>query len=125
ILLEVSAARKNGRDEPDQRVVTAAAWVSQTEREAGEERLRAIAKRIEAAAMTVMPFADRHVVLRSSPYLDARNARGSRLQPHPLLEVAQERHLGFTGLPQRTPGKNLFLANREVLPGLKIGRAHV
>ncbi len=120
VLLEVSPARKNGREEPDERVVTAAAWVSQNEREAGEERLRAIANRIEATVMEVMPFAGRHVVLRSAPYLDARNARGSRLLPHPLLEVAQERYLGFTGLPQRTPGKNLFLANREVLPGLGV-----
>ncbi|MFN7132598.1 MAG: desaturase, partial [Myxococcales bacterium] len=61
-----------------------------------------------------------HLVLRSSPYLDAKNARGSRLLPHPLLEIGRPRYLGFTGLPQRTPGKNLFLANREVLPGLGV-----
>jgi hypothetical protein len=38
--------------------------------------------------------------------------------PHPLLEIADEGFLGITGLPHRTHCKNLFLANREVMPGL-------
>ena len=44
--------------------------------------------------------------------------RGSRLLPHPLYSFETEAFLGVTGLKQRTPAKNLFLAGREVLPGL-------
>lgn len=120
VLLELGPAFKNGRELPDHRVLCAAAFVSAAEHDAGEARLRELAARIEAAAMEVAPFCGPHVALRSAPYLDAKNARGNRLSPHPLLEIGEDRFLGLAGLPQRTPCKNFFLASREVLPGLGV-----
>ncbi len=120
VLLELSPARKDGRDLPDHRVLCAAAFVPAAEHDAGEAHLRELAGRIEAAALEVAPFCEPHVAFRSAPYLDAKNARGNRLSPHPLLEIGEDRLLGVAGLPQRTPYKNFFLASREVLPGLGV-----
>jgi phytoene dehydrogenase-like protein len=118
VLLEVAPARKDGRELPEMRVLCAAAFVSAAEHDASESRLRELAGRIEAATLEIAPFCEPHIVARSAPYLDAKNARGNRLSPHPLLEIGEDPLLGLSGLPQRTPCKNLFLASREVLPGL-------
>lgn len=120
VLLELSPARKDDRELPDHRVLCAAAFVPAAEHDAGEARLRELASRIEAAALEVAPFCGPHIALRSAPFLDAKNARGHRLSPHPLLEIGEDRLLGLAGLPQRTPCKNFFLASREVLPGLGV-----
>jgi hypothetical protein len=118
VLLEVSAARKNGKEVPGEKVLCAGAFVPSAEHDAPEERLRELQKRIEAAVLELAPFSEPHLVARSAPYLDAKNARGNRLSPHPLIEVGEEHFLGVAGLPNRTSCKNLFLASREVLPGL-------
>ncbi len=118
VLLEVTPARKDGHELPDMRVLCAAAFVPATEHDASESRLREIAGQIEAAALGIAPFCEPHIVARSAPYLDAKNARGSRLSPHPLLEIGEDTLLGLWGLPQCTPCRNLFLASREVIPGL-------
>ncbi|HSP78623.1 MAG TPA: desaturase, partial [Myxococcaceae bacterium] len=64
------------------------------------------------------PFTRDKRLLRSAPYLDASEVRGSRLMPHPLYSFDTESVLGVTGLKQQTPTKNVLLAGREVLPGL-------
>lgn len=118
VLLEVSPARKAGKDVPGERVLLASALVAHNEHSNSDERLQAIARRIEEVVGDVAPFLERHVVERSIPHLHARRLKGTRLLYHPLLEVDADRSLGVTGLPHRTPCKNLFLANREVVPGL-------
>ncbi|MBI3182120.1 MAG: NAD(P)-binding protein [Myxococcales bacterium] len=120
LLVQVSHARKIGAkaDEPKERVVCAGAFVPTSYRDLGEDHLRSLAARMGVHLDELMPFARRRAILESAPYLDAGGVRGSRLLPHPLYEVNAEHFLGITGLPQRTPVKNLFLASREVLPGL-------
>ncbi|HEY6105533.1 MAG TPA: phytoene dehydrogenase, partial [Anaeromyxobacteraceae bacterium] len=60
-------------------------------------------------------------VHQSVPLLAAPSERrGSRLMAHPLYEVRLPQALGVTGLPTRSPIKNLFFAGREVVPGLGI-----
>ena len=66
-----------------------------------------------------IPFFERHLVRESVPVLAApKERRGSRLLPHPLYEVDLEKTLGVTGLPCRSPYRNLVFAGREVVPGL-------
>ena len=54
---------------------------------------------------------ERPIRLRTRPSL-------TRMLPHPRLAFEEESLLGVTGLPVRAPAKHLFLASREVLPGL-------
>ena len=120
MLIAVLPARKQGKDVPGEKVLCAAAFVTRGEHSNSEERLRAQLAKVEAAALELAPFVEPHVVMRTAPYLDARNLKGTRLLYHPLLEVDAGRALGIGGLPPRTPCKNLFLASREVVPGLGI-----
>ncbi|MBI5543613.1 MAG: desaturase, partial [Deltaproteobacteria bacterium] len=94
--------------------------VSHNEHSSSDERLHAIAKRIEAAVMEIVPFAGPQVTLRSIPHLHARRLKGRRLLDHPLMEIDADHVLGITGLTHRTPCKNLLLASREVVPGLGV-----
>jgi hypothetical protein len=120
ILFQVLGARlvDDKADASGQRVIALGAFVPASTRDVADGELRKLADSIVEAAAMVLPFYERHEVLRSAPYLDARGTRGSRLLPHPRLEVDLPRHLGVTGLPQRLALKNLFIASREVLPGL-------
>ncbi len=119
IILQVHPARKaDGKEDPDARVVCGAAFVPAAIRDGGELHLKEVADSLTRQMRALMPFADRHRLLLSAPYLDAGGVRGSRLMPHPLYELATPAFLGVTGLPIRTPIKNLLLANREVLPTL-------
>jgi len=68
-----------------------------------------------------IPFFERHLLRESLPVLASpRGRRGSRLLPHPLYQVDLDQTLGVTGLPCRSPYKNLVFAGREVIPGLGI-----
>lgn len=119
LLVQQHAARSvDGKDDPGHVVVSAGAFLPASARDLGEEHLAALAQRVDGHLERLMPFAVRHRVLRSAPYLDASGVRGSRLMPHPLYAFEAESFLGITGLRQRTPVKNLLLAGREVLPGL-------
>jgi phytoene dehydrogenase-like protein len=119
LLVQLHGARRTtGEEDRVLRVVCAGAFVPASVRELGEPKLQALKKQIEAHLERLMPFVREHVVLSSAPYLDADSVRGSRLLPHPLLQLDVERFAGVTGLSPRTPIRNLFLASREVLPGL-------
>ncbi|MCE9666905.1 desaturase [Myxococcus stipitatus] len=109
---------KESKEVEGVRVVCAGVFVPASARDLGEEYLHGVAARIDAQLDAVMPFTAQHRLLRSAPYLDAGDVRGSRLMPHPLYSFESEAFLGVTGLSQRTPVKNLLLAGREVLPGL-------
>lgn len=119
LLIQVQTAR--GPDltpVPELRVVCAAAFVPASVRDLGEQRLKEVKAQIEGHLDRLMPFVRPKVLLSSAPYLDAGGVRGSRLLPHPLLRVDAEPFAGVTGLSPQTPLRNLFLASREVLPGL-------
>ncbi len=119
LLVQVHSARRVGRsDDEDLRVVSAGAFIPAKSRDLGEGHMHSLVERIGGYLDRLMPFAKTEVTLVSAPYLDAGGVRGARLLPHPLLNVSSDQTLGITGLPQRTPVKNLFLASREVLPGL-------
>lgn len=121
VLLEVQPARRkdpeeNGAPAGDHVLCAAAAvpaepWTRETVR-AGVERIR-------AALSAAIPFHERHVVFESVPTLVGAG------EGEPFADVADPLHapvagaaLGVTGLPLRGPWKNLFLASRDVLPGL-------
>jgi phytoene dehydrogenase-like protein len=119
LLVQLHGVRRTtGEEDRLMRVVCAGAFVPASVRELGEPKLHALKKQIEVHLDRLMPFVRQHLVLSSAPYLDAGGVRGSRLLPHPLLEINVERFAGVTGLSPRTPIRNLFLASREVFPGL-------
>jgi hypothetical protein len=124
LLIQVHGARRidSKLDDEHFRVVCAAAFVSSSARELGEGHLQQLVERMGVHLDRLMPFAKDHRALVSAPYLDAGGVRGSRLLPHPLYAFEGEDNLpttlGVAGLVQHTAVKNLFLASREVLPGL-------
>jgi phytoene dehydrogenase-like protein len=120
LLIQVHGARRleSKVDDETMRIVCAAAFVPTSARDLGEGHLQQLVERMGAAMERLMPFSKEHRLLVSAPYLDAGGVRGSRLLPHPLYTFESTSELGVTGLPQQTPVKNLFLASREVLPGL-------
>src|SRR6185369_9383675 len=127
VLVQVLPARRDkgkGTHEvvPDERVLTAAAFVSADARGDGDEHLAALGRQIRDAISDAVPFFERHLVRESMPVLAApKDRRGSRLLPHPLYQLGDlDPVLGVTGLPCRSPLKNLVFAGREVVPGLGI-----
>ncbi len=126
LLVQVLAARRSGRMGPaapsgDARVVCAAGFVSARSRDRGNDHVADLAARLKAALDEVLPFLGAQAIHESVPLLAAPSERrGSRLMAHPLYDVQLPRTLGVTGLPSRSPVKNLFFAGREVLPGLGI-----
>jgi hypothetical protein len=106
---------------PDERVLCAAAFAPADARDRGDDHLAALGARIREAVADAAPFFERHLLRESLPLLAApKERRGSRLLPHPLYDVQLEQALGVTGLPARSPYKNLVFAGREVVPGLGI-----
>ena len=126
LLVQILTARRSGRTGPaapdgDARVICAAGFVSARSRDRGGDHLADLAVRLKAALDEVLPFLGAHPIHESVPLLAApAERRGSRLMAHPLYDVQLPRTLGVTGLPSRSPIKNLFFAGREVLPGLGI-----
>ena len=119
ILVQVQPAKKVAESGGDElRVVCAAAFIPATARELGEDHLKKLTDRLGKQLEGLMPFSRAKVVLESAPYLHAGGVRGSRMLPHPHLAFEDATLLGITGLPVRAPAKHLFLASREVLPGL-------
>ncbi len=119
MLVQVQPARRSAEPAGEEmRTVCAAAFVPATARDLGEEHLKTLAVRLAKQLERLMPFSKSKVMLDSAPYLHASGVRGSRMLPHPLLAFDEPSVLGVTGLPARAPAKHLFLANREVLPGL-------
>lgn len=124
LLVQVLPARRAGRAAEaaaEERVVCAAAFVPARSRDTGRDHLAGLAARVRAALDQALPFLGSQAVHESVPVLAASSERrGSRLMAHPLYEVRLPQALGVTGLPTRSPIKNLFFAGREVVPGLGI-----
>lgn len=123
-LLQILPARRDrgkGAAEvvPNEKVVCAAGFVPANARDGGDAHLSALGAQIREAVADAIPFFERHLVRESVPAVAApREPRGSRLLAHPLYAVHDEQTLGVTGLPCRSPYKNLIFAGREVVPGL-------
>jgi len=124
VLLQTQPARRSpgkGEKRDGTMVLSAATFLPASAREQGEAGLAAWAAAIRASVAELLPYFERHVLLESMPLLAApRERRGSRLMPHPLYEVGLSQTLGVTGLPTRSPWKNLLFAGREVVPGLGV-----
>jgi phytoene dehydrogenase-like protein len=124
VLLQVLPARrgaKKGSVEtvPDERVVSAGAFIPADSRDGGAPRIAELAARVRLAVAEAIPFFERHLIKESVPALAApTEGRGSRLLSHPLYEVALPQTMRVTGLPSHPPLKNLVFAGREVVPGL-------
>jgi len=79
----------------------------------------AAAGRIRAAVAEAIPFFERHVLHESIPALvGAGDGEPFADAADPLYAPLDGAPLGVTGLPIHGPLKNLFLAGRDVLPGL-------
>lgn len=117
----------------DERAVVCAQAFALTERmDADSAYLVNLAERIQERLRWLFPFLDRHVLLRSSPWilpaelradparriaLMEREARAPDRMP-PVPHVPDETTLGLTCLTHRVGCRNLFLTGREVIPGL-------
>ncbi|MBX7115285.1 MAG: desaturase [Myxococcaceae bacterium] len=120
MLVQVFPARKAGATdiEPAVKVVSGSAFVPAATRELGEAHLLNLAARLGEELERLMPFAKEMRLFESVPYVHASGVRGSRLLPHPRLSFEESEWPSVVGLPTRSPVKHVFLASREVLPGL-------
>lgn len=71
------------------------------------------AARLRSAVAEFLPYLDRATLHES-----AAGERGAAAGFHPLFAARPDRALGVGGAPSASPVPNLFLAGREVLPGL-------
>ncbi len=86
----------------------------------GADALAGAVARIRRAVAGPVPFLDRATVHESEP-----GKRPGSLAFHPLLAARPDRVLGVGGASTSSPVATLFLAGREVLPGLGIeGQFH-
>jgi hypothetical protein len=119
LLLQVLPALRSGKKgmadpSPGERVLTAASFFPADGAEgAPASRLAAL----RTAVAEFVPFLDRIVVHESMPP-PRRGRREAGTYVHPLFETRTQRSLGVGGLPTRAPLGNLFLAGRDVVPGL-------
>lgn len=120
VLVQVSAAKKAAAADvdPSIKVVSASTFVPASTRELGDDHLLGLAAKLGAELERLMPFAKELRILESVPYVHASGVRGSRLLPQPRLRFEDSHWPSVSGLPTRSPVKHVFLASREVLPGL-------
>jgi|CXWL01.1.fsa_nt_gi hypothetical protein len=120
MLVQVLPAKKAAAADVEAhvKVVSASTFVPAATRELGEDHLLNLAARLGFELERLMPFAKEMRLLESVPYVHASGVRGSRLLPHPRLKFEESEWPSVVGLPTRSPVKHVFLASREVLPGL-------
>jgi len=104
----VRGAAKGHEQSPGERVLTAA-----IASRGGPDGDAAAMDRLRSIVDLHLPFLDRATILESEP---GRRPGGRAF--HPLLSSTPERVLGIGAIPTRSPIGNLFLAGREVVPGL-------
>jgi hypothetical protein len=104
----VRGAAKGHEPSPGERVLSAAIASA-----GGPEGDAAAMERLRRVVDLHLPFLERATVLESEP---GRRAGGRAF--HPLLPSTPERVLGVGAVATRSPVGNLFLAGREVVPGL-------
>jgi hypothetical protein len=119
VLLQALPAHRAGprgqEASPTERILVAATPV----RGAGESAPD-VAARLRRTVAEHVPFLDRAAVHQSDP-----GGRPGARPFHPLFAVRPDRALGVGGVSTVSPIGNLFLAGREVLPGLGVeGQFH-
>jgi hypothetical protein len=119
VLLQASPARRApgpGEAREGAAVLCASGLLPAAEAEGGETALRAWAARARAGLSELLPFLDGRVLCESLPQLALPGGPGPA--SHPLYAPGAPQTLGVTGLPTRSPWKNVLLAGRQVVPGL-------
>lgn len=117
ILIEISPCCAESAARGDQRILTATVQMARAALDA-PEKIKACAARLEQAiADELCPFLDRHILARSIPMFAAGPGQQAVCAS---FSRPSKSFLGLMGLPQQTCFKNLYLANRQVLPGLGI-----
>jgi phytoene dehydrogenase-like protein len=101
------AGAKGHEASPGEKVLTAGMAIAQ-----GASPAEA-ATRLRRAVAEFLPFLDRATLHES-----ATGERGAAVGFHPLFAARPDRALGVGGVSSASPISNLFLAGREVLPGL-------
>jgi phytoene dehydrogenase-like protein len=114
-ILPASRAGAKGHEvSPGEKVLTAGVAVAEGVPAAGS------ASRLRRAVADFLPFLEKATLLESVS--GERDGAGGF---HPLLAPRPDRALGVGGVPCSTPIPNLFLAGREVVPGLGLeGQFH-
>lgn len=110
LLIQVSPT-----EQTEQRTVSISLPVPTKIRTAGEPAIRELMKHIESSLTRVMPHTRQHVVLESTPWLDAPHMLG---EPAPLFKLGETAWLNVAGLNTSSPWKRMVFANQQVLPGL-------
>lgn len=115
ILVETSRVQPDGATRDEQRVLTITVRLARDALDS-PDKIKAYAARLEQAIVDeVCPFLDRHILARSIPMFAAGPGQQAVCVG---FSRPNKSFLGLTGLPQKTCFKNLYLANRQVLPGL-------
>lgn len=115
ILIETSPVQSDSAARDDQRIVTLTARMAHEALDS-PDKIKACAARLEQVLIAeVCPFLDRHILARSIPMFAAGPGQQAMCVG---FSRPNKSFLGLTGLPQKTCFKNLYLANRQVLPGL-------
>lgn len=117
VLLTVTGVKKQGHDTTD-RVLSMSVRVPVAMRQAGEPAVQALTSRVWDAVKDVLPFSRPHVTLTSSPWTDSPRVVAGVSEPWPTFDLPSTSVLGVSGLTTKTPWPRLFLASRQVLPGL-------
>ena len=115
VLVEVSQARTADATMDDCSVVTAAIRMDKDDLDS-TDLIRAVVDRIRGAVIDELcPFMDRHILAVSTPMFDAGLNQPAVL---PSYERPDKSYIGMMGLPLCTCFRNVYLANRQVLPAL-------
>jgi glycine/D-amino acid oxidase-like deaminating enzyme len=117
VLFEVSPARRGGQ-ETGERVLSFSVRAATQLRQAGEPAVNALVDRVWASVTDVFPFTRKHVTLQSSPWVDAPRVVAGVAEPFPCFELPADAMLGIAGLTTVSPWPRLYLASRQILPGL-------
>ena len=117
VLVSVTVAKKQGHDTAD-RVLSMSVRVPLAMRQAGEPAVQALTSRVWDAVKDVLPFSRKHVTLTSSPWTDSTRVVAGVAEPWPTFDLPATSVLGISGLTTKTPWPHLFIASRQVLPGL-------
>jgi hypothetical protein len=117
VLFQVSPARKQGQETAD-RVVSLSVRAALQLRAAGEPAVQALTDRVWVSVRDVFPFTKAHAIVQSSPWVDSPRVVAGVAEPFPTFELAADATLGLTGLTTVSPWPRLYLASRQILPGL-------
>jgi phytoene dehydrogenase-like protein len=117
LFMQIHPVQREGRPAEGHSVLQLCAQVPSQTLTLGDDGMAKLRTELRESAEEFFPFIDGYVLLESAPSMEQRSA-GPPPRLHPRFEIARKRVLGVTGLPLRTPLRNLVRANREVLPGL-------